>query len=163
MAILIFFFFFFLISAKKRELDFISFHCVFSISIYYPHSHPDFPLSQPDSHHPHPDSPHSHPYFPHSYPDPPHSHYSLHSVPRFPIPAFKDSRVCLYIKIYFHSTKKEKAQNKQTKKMCSMKYFIQWLSEAKPGIPHVSGIEKNVSIVCILTLTQVWAIKMNSI
>ena len=75
------------------------------------HSHPDSPHSQ----HSHPDSPHSHSYSPHSYsdsphfhpysshfhPDPPHSphlhhafwhsHHLLHSVPRFPIPAFTDS------------------------------------------------------------------------
>ena len=99
-------------------MDFINFHFVFSISVYSPHSHPDshhshpdFPHSHPDSHHSyhgsdhsHPDSPHSHPNFPHSHPDPPHSHpdsphshHSLHSVPRFPIPAFIDSLVESYI------------------------------------------------------------------
>ena len=51
-----FFFSFFLISAKKRELDFINFHFVFSISIYSPHFQPD--------------SPYSHSVFLHSHPDP---------------------------------------------------------------------------------------------
>ena len=82
----------------------------FLFQFYSPHSHPDSP-------HSHPDFPHSHPIphiphipsiltqipristpFPASPPPPPlyslysHSH-SPHSVPRFPIPAFTDSRL----------------------------------------------------------------------
>ena len=55
-----------------------------SIPLLYEDSHPDSPHSDPDSPHSDPDSPHSHP-------DTPHSHHSLHSAPRFSIPAFTDS------------------------------------------------------------------------
>ena len=70
-----------------------------------PHYHPDSPHSHPYSPHSHPDSP----YFYHSYPDSPHFHnphldsqqsdHSPHSVPRFPISAFTDSRKFLFLKI----------------------------------------------------------------
>ena len=74
---------------------------------YSPHSHPDSPHSHPYSLYSYPDSPHSHPYSlhshldfphsPHSHTESPHSHHSLHSVPRFPIPAFTDSLwICSY-------------------------------------------------------------------
>ena len=73
---------------------------------WFPHSHPDSPHSHPDSPHSHPnsshsypysphshhDSPHSHPHSSHSHSDSPHSHHSLHSIPWFPIPGFKDSQ-----------------------------------------------------------------------
>ena len=58
-----------------------------------PHSYPDSHHSPPDSHHSHPDSPHSLPDSLHSHLDSPHSYHSLHSVPRFLIPAFTDSRI----------------------------------------------------------------------
>ena len=57
------------------------------------HSHPDFHPSHSDSLH----SLHSHPDSHHSHPDSPCSHYSHHSVPQFPIPAFTDSLAKLLI------------------------------------------------------------------
>ena len=57
-----------------------------------PHSHPNSSHSYPYSPHSHHDSPHSHPHSSHSHSDSPHSHHSLHSIPWFPIPGFKDSQ-----------------------------------------------------------------------
>ena len=76
-----------------------------SLPLLYEDSHPDFRIPTPIPRTPtlisriptliphipiipHPDSPHSY----HSHPDSPHSLHSPHSVPRFPIPSFKDSQ-----------------------------------------------------------------------
>ena len=62
-----------------------------SLPLLYEDSHPDFRIPTLIAHIPiipHPDSPHSY----HFHPDSPHSLHSPHSVPRFPIPSFKDSQ-----------------------------------------------------------------------
>ena len=106
MTILISFFFFQF--QEKKKIGFYKPNCFFSIciSFYCQHSHPYSPHSDPHSQHFHPDSPHSHPDSPHSYldsphfhPDSPRSHHSPHSVPRFPIPAFTD--ICLFIYLFY--------------------------------------------------------------
>ena len=67
-----------------------------------PYSHPYSPHYYPDSRHSHPNSSHSHHSHPdslHSHPDSLHSNHFPHAVPRFPIPAFTDSRF-LYKKYF---------------------------------------------------------------
>ena len=94
------FFFFFFNFRKKRKLNFINFYFVFSISVLFPTFpplFPTFPLSFPTFP---PHSPHSHRNSPHFYPDFPHSHHSSHSIPRFPITAFTDSRKMWLNKIW---------------------------------------------------------------
>ena len=104
--------FFFFNFSKKRKLDFIHFHCVFSISILFPAFPPRFPAFPPlfPSFPPwfpgfslwfpvfQPRFPTFPPlfYFLHSHP---HSPHFPHSVPRFLIPAFTDSHNILCIKI----------------------------------------------------------------
>ena len=104
--------FFFFNFSIKRKLDFIHFHCVFSISILFPAFPPRFPAFPPLF----PSFPPWFPgfslwlpvfqptfstfpplfYFLHSHP---HSPHFPHSVLRFLIPAFTDSHNILCIKI----------------------------------------------------------------
>ena len=74
---------------QKKKIGFykLSFRC------FYYNSFPR--ISHSDSQHSNPDSPHFHPYYLHSYP---HSPHFPHSVRRFPIVPFTDSRDGLVVK-----------------------------------------------------------------
>ena len=123
MKILIFFFFFQF--WEQRKLDFIKFFFVFfyfypilfshpilcnptlipristlisSIPIWFP-TFLAFLTFLPHSPHSQPDTPHSRLDSPRSHPDSQRSNPFLHSVPRFPIPAFTDSLLLISLSV----------------------------------------------------------------
>ena len=127
---------------QKKKKDFINFHFVFSLQFYSSHflpyslhSHPDSPHYHPSSYHSHLDSSHSNHVFLVFSPSSLHSHlYSLHfhphfpdsshSVPRFPILAFTDSRYSQFSEFFFSRFIISRGQNFNGISCCYLKFIF---------------------------------------